>query len=587
MVQENSVALGVARSFAGRAWGFAPCDEPAAKEIALRHGLSPVLARLIAARGIAAEDVPDFLHPTLRRCLPEPRGLADMDKAVERVRTALAAGEAMAIYGDYDVDGSCSSALLSAFLTAVGGQPRLYVPDRMTEGYGPNTAALLKLQAEGVRLILTVDCGAGAAEPLAAAQAAGVDVVVLDHHACDAPPVAFAHVNPNRPGDASGLTQLCATAVVFLFCIALNRALRAAGWYADRPEPDLRQSLDLVGLATVCDVVPLVGVNRLFVRSGLALMNALHRPGLAALANVAGVTTPFTAYHLGFVLGPRINAGGRVGRCGLGADLLMADPAAAASFAQALDGHNRERQALEAIILEEAEALAAMQDGPFVLVAAAGWHPGVVGIVAGRLKEKFGKPAFVAGFEGGLGRGSARSVSGVNLGAMVRAACEAGVLEAGGGHAMAAGFSLRSEQVEAFRAFLTAHFAEYGQAEGEDVLNLDVVVSPSGATPALMAEMENLGPFGAGNAEPVVGVPALQVKYADVVGKDHVRLRLAGADGVRLDAIAWRAAQTDLGRGLLAARGQAIHVAGHLRLNVWNGRTSVQLQVADAASASA
>lgn len=585
---KRQYAFDVARSFSGRAWTFSPCDEDATRALALELNLPPVLARLLTSRGIAATEAADYLNPTLRRMLPEPRRLADMDLAVARVQMALEKGETIAVYGDYDVDGSCSSALLMGYLKAVGASPRLYVPDRLAEGYGPNTPALLKLKEEGVHLVVTVDCGAGAAGPLSAARGAGMDVVILDHHACETPPEAVAHVNPNRPGDESGLGYLCAAGVTFLFCVALGRALREAGRFSARREPDLREALDLVALATVCDVVPLMGANRLFVRTGMKRIDALARPGLAALAQVAGAKPPFSAYHLGFVFGPRINAGGRVGRCSLGYDLLAAvDPMAAADFAKALDTHNRERQALEAMILDEAMVLAdAQADSPFILVAGEGWHPGVVGIVAGRLKERFGKPTFVAGFEGGMGRGSARSVIGVNLGAMVRAAREAGVLTAGGGHAMAAGFSLSPEAVEPFRAFLTARFAET-DISTEDAVALDVVISPSGATESLLTEIDKLGPFGAGNAEPLAGLPSVRVSFADVVGKDHVRLRLSGADGARLDAIAFRAGETDLGRGLLASRGQLIHAAGRLRRNEWNGRVSIQMQIEDAAPADA
>jgi single-stranded-DNA-specific exonuclease len=380
---------------------------------------------------------------------------------------------------------------------------------------------------------------------------------------------------------------VCAAGIVFLFLVALNRALRDAGRYSGNAEPDLREYLDLVGLATVCDVVPLVGVNRAFVQAGLAKLAKLERPGLAALAAVAGIAPPFTPYHLGFVLGPRINAGGRVGRCGLGVDLLTANGCDAAEFAAALDTHNRERQAIEKLILDEAMAQATTQDNsPFLFLTGEGWHPGVVGIVAGRLKERFAKPAFVAGFEGGLGRGSARSIAGVDIGAVVRAAREAGTLDAGGGHAMAAGFSLRPEQTDPFRAFLVAEFAKHGDVSDlVATLPLDAVVSPAGASASLVRDIARAGPFGAGNPEPVLVVPDVQVVFADVVGKDHVRLRLAGSDGARLDAIAFRTADTDFGRALLGARGKRIHAAGRLRAEEWNGRTRVQLHLDDAAPA--
>jgi len=590
MIEGERGMLGVTRSFSGRRWIASGSDEDAARALAAEFDISLLLARLLLVRGVKADAAADYLNPTLRRLLPEPLTLKDMDKAVASVLSAIEGGERIAVFGDYDVDGSCSAALLCEFLSAVSAPPRVYIPDRMTEGYGPSARALLQLKEEGAGLVVTVDCGAGATAALAAAREAGLDVIVLDHHAIEREPPAFAHVNPNRPDDASGLGHVCAAGIVFLFLVALNRALRNAGKYAAMVEPDLLASIDLVGLATVCDVVPLVGVNRAFVQAGLAKLGKLERPGLAALARVAGTVPPFTPYHLGFVFGPRINAGGRVGRCGLGVDLLTAtDLSAAEEFAMALDAHNRERQTIEKLILDEAIGLAAAQDGsPFLFVAGEGWHPGVVGIVAGRLKERFGKPTFVAGFEGGMGRGSARSIVGVDIGAVIRAAREAGTLDAGGGHAMAAGFSLRSEQTDSFRAFLTSKFAKTGDIAGASAtLTLDGVVSPAGATPSLVQDIARAGPFGAGNPEPVLAVPDAQVLFVDVVGKDHVRLRLAGSDGARLDAIAFRAADTDLGRGLLAARGKRVHAAGRLRTDEWNGRVRAQLHLEDAAPAEA
>ncbi|HEY0302968.1 MAG TPA: single-stranded-DNA-specific exonuclease RecJ, partial [Rhizomicrobium sp.] len=548
--------------------------------------------RLLLARGIAAADVADYLAPTLRRFLPEPLTLKDMDKAVARVAAALENGEAVAVWGDYDVDGSTSAALLHEFFSALGAPPRIYIPDRMAEGYGPNAAGLLRLKAEGISLVVTVDCGAGAHAPLTAARDAGLDVVVLDHHAVEAAPPALAHVNPNQPGDTSGLGHVCAAGVTFLFAVALNRHLRERGFYARKglAEPDLRGYADLVGLATVADVVPLTGVNRAFVRAGLARLDRLERPGFAALAKVADILPPFTPYALGFLFGPRINAGGRVGRSSLGVELLTArDAGRAEELALNLDTHNRERQAIEKLILEEAIALAQMQaDAPFVLVANEGWHAGVVGIVAGRLKDRFGKPAFVAGFEGGYGRGSARSVPGVDIGALVRAARDGKRIESGGGHAMAAGFGLKPEQVDGFRAFLAERFAASGEAlAAMDDLVLDAAVSPAGASVALVEEIAQAGPFGVGNPEPMIVLPDVSVVFADIVGRDHVRLRLAGGDGARLDAIAFRVADLPLGKALLASRGKRIHAVGRLRADAWQGQKRVQLQVEDAAPAGA
>lgn len=586
----SPAAFGVLRSFSGRKWRLRQADESLVRTLANDHGISTALARILVGRQVSPADVPDFLNPTLRRLLPEPYLLADMERAAARVEAAIETGEKIAVFGDYDVDGSCSAALLHEYFSALGKPPRVYIPDRMSEGYGPNPRAMQTLREEGASLVITVDCGAAAHAAFEKARDLGLDVVVLDHHAADILPPVFAHVNPNRKGDSSGLHHLCAAGVTFLFLVALNRSLRNKGWFEKRgfAPCDLMELLDLVGLATVCDVVPLKGVNRALARVGLAKIGELKRKGLAALARVAEAKPPFTAHHLGFVFGPRINAGGRVGKCSLGMELLTGrDEKLCEEMARLLDTHNRERQAIEAMILEEALAMAHAQvNAPFLLAAQDGWHPGVVGIVAARLKDRFAKPSFVAGFEGGLGRGSARSVPGVDIGAIIRGAKEAGVIEHGGGHAMAAGFGLLRDQLEDFSQYLAARFAEVSDAVANAFdLDLDVLVSPAGATPELVAEMERLGPFGAGNMEPLVAVPDARLAFADVVGKDHVRFRLVGADGARLDGIAFRQAETALGQGILASRGQPIHATGRLRADSWNGRIRVQLQLEDAALA--
>ena len=583
-------AFGVARSFSGRRWLLKAVDQDVEREL-LRE-ISPVLSRLLALRGVTAPEAADYLTPKLKNLLPDPNILKDMDKAVARVSAALEAGEPIAVFGDYDVDGSTSAALMSDFLTALGALPRIYIPDRMTEGYGPSPAAMQVLAAEGAKVVITVDCGAAAIAALEEAAKLGMDVVVLDHHRVEVAPPALAHVNPNQPDDTSKLGHLCAAGVCFLFLVALNRHLRDAKFYEERgiAAPDLRLFLDLVGLATVCDVVPLKDVNRAFVRFGLGQISTLSRPGLAALAVIAGAKGPFTPYHLGFVFGPRINAGGRVGRSSLGVDLLTSrEPEKAAELAAQMDLHNKERQAIEKIILEEAIAQGMTQaNAPFVLVSGDGWHPGVVGIVAGRLKERFGKPAFVAGFEGGMGRGSARSIPGIDLGGIIRAAAEAKVIEYGGGHAMAAGFSLMAGQIEGFRKFVEEHFSGTGPAlSAANDLNLDAVSSPAGANIALVQEIAGAGPFGAGNPEPLLVLPDVRVAFADIVGKAHVKLRLGGGDGTMLDAIAFRAVGTPLGDGLLAARGGRVHVAGRLRQDDWNGRIRVQFEIEDASAATA
>ena len=585
----DDTAFGITNSFTGRRWVLRAGATDAAQALAQNANISLSLAQLLAARGVGAADVADYLHPTLRRFLPEPLLFKDMQRAISRVQAALERSERIAVFGDYDVDGSCSSAMLCDFLATLGQPARLYVPDRLTEGYGPSPAALRMLAEEGASLVITVDCGANATAALEAAHECGADVIVLDHHAVEQPISSVAHVNPNQPDDASGQKHLCATGVVFMFLVGLNRALRDQGWYGRKgiPEPDLREMLDLVALATVCDVVPLIGVNRAFVKLGLNRLSQMSRPGLAALAAVASAKPPFTPHHLGFVLGPRINAGGRVGKCSLGAELLhVRDAESAKEIATLLDLHNRERQEVEKVLLAQAIESAAMQaNSSFILAAGEGWHPGVVGIVAGRLKERFLKPAFVVGFEGGMGRGSVRSTIGTDVGALVRLAQTNGIIDAGGGHAMAAGFTLRSSQLDGFRAFLVEQFLQASGLFHSRTLEIDMIASPRGATPALVEEIALAGPFGASNPEPQTVVPDARVLFAETVGQDHVRLRLEGGDGARLDAIAFRSATMPLGKSLLGARGQYIHAVGHLRCDEWQERKRVQLRLEDAAAA--
>lgn len=584
-------ALGVTRSFAGRAWRLRPHEAETARLLELK-GLSATLARVLASRAISPDDADSFLSPRIKTFLPDPFALANMQKATERFAQAIIRGECIGVLADYDVDGSASAALVLRFLRMVGSDAHLHIPDRLKDGYGPSPAAMRDLHARDCKLVVTVDCGAAAHEALNTARELGLDVIVLDHHAVEENPPAFAHVNPNGPDDKSGLTQLAATAVTFVFLIAVHRHLRELGWFAAQgiAEPDLIAFLDLVALATITDVVPLKGINRAFVRQGLKILDGLERPGLAALARVSSISPPFTPYHLGFMFGPRINAGGRVGRSDLGAQLLATDDAAEADrLASELNRHNRERQAIEASIVEAAEAMALQQtDAPFVFVANEGWHVGVVGIVAGRLKERHAKPALVAGIENGFARGSARSVPGVDLGAIIRAARETGLLETGGGHAMAAGFSVRSERLKDFTAYLHETLEPHRNviAAANDLL-ADALVSVSGATLALIDDIARAGPFGAGNAEPMFLLPDVVVAYADVVGTNHVRLRLLARDGASLNAIAFRAADAPLGQGLLKSRGKRIHVAGKLRSDTYKDEARVQLHVEDAAPAGA
>ncbi|MCB1435571.1 MAG: single-stranded-DNA-specific exonuclease RecJ [Rhodobiaceae bacterium] len=561
--------------------------------IAQQLDLPELLGRVLAARGVAPDDAARFLDPNLRDLLPDPSSLTDMDKAARRLAEAVAGGERIAIFGDYDVDGASSSALLARFLRAVGSDAEIYIPDRIFEGYGPNVAALEGIKERGARLVVCVDCGTGSHEALGWAASAGLDVVVLDHHqtGSDLPPVV-ALVNANRQDDLSGAGALAAVGITFLAIIAVNRELRARGWYGgNRREPDLLAWLDLVALGTVCDVVPLTGLNRAFVAKGLIVARHRQNPGLRALADAAGLKSPPDAGSLGYALGPRINAGGRIGRADLGARLLSeSDPAEAARLAATLDKLNSERQHIEQATVEEAlgeaeASLGARHEEPFVLVEGEGWHPGVVGLVATRLKDRFHRPAFAIAFDAkGMGTGSARSVPGVDLGAAVRAAVERGVLVKGGGHAMAAGLTVERGQLGALRAFLHEKLLEpVGAAHEIDWVRIDGALTAGAATPALIELMARAGPFGAGNPEPCFAFPRHRVQFAKIVGKGHVRCTLAAADGSRIGAIAFRAAAGPLGEFLLAARGEPVHAAGFLRLSHWGGRTSCELHLTDAA----
>ncbi len=587
------VVLGVERSVSGRLWRERLDDWRAAAALAQSHGLPEIVARVLAARGVAAEEVETFLKPTLRALLPDPSGLRDMDRAAARLARAIEAGESVAVFGDYDVDGATSAALLHRFFKAAGRPLRLYIPDRLKEGYGPNAPALRRLKAEGVSLVVTVDCGITAYAPLADAAEIGLDVIVVDHHVAEAElPRAVAVVNPNRLDESGALRQLAAVGVAFLLAVAVNRELRRAGWWsAARPEPELLGYLDLVALGTVCDVVPLTGLNRALVTQGLKVMAGRRSTGLAALADAARLAEPPGAYHCGFLLGPRVNAGGRVGDASLGVRLLTAEePAEAAEIAGRLDRLNAERRALEQAMLEEAigavEA-AAKPGATLAFVAREGWHPGVIGIVASRLKERYNRPALVAAIADGIAKGSGRSVRGIDLGNAVLAARQSGLLINGGGHAMAAGFTARAEDLPALEAFLAERVARQTPPDGGLVstLGIDGVLQPGAATVELAELLERVGPFGAGNAEPRFVLPAVRLARAEPVGENHLRCILLGSDGGRLKGIAFRALGTPLGQALIAQRGAAIHLAGHLRADSWQGRAETQLLIEDAAPA--
>ncbi len=589
--------LGVSHSVLGRPWRdrLDAAGLGRAEALAQLEGIPDTLSRLLAGRGVEPNEALRFLEPRLRDLLPDPATLTDMEAAAARLAEAAQRREKVAIFGDYDVDGACSAALLAGFLRQAGAQPRIHIPDRLIEGYGPNSDAIRTLAGEGATLLVTVDCGTTSHEPLAEAQRLGLDVVVLDHHQAPEllPPVA-ALVNPNRQDDLSGLGHLCAAGVVFLTLVALSRALRRQGFWAGRAEgePDLLAALDLVALATVADVVPLKGLNRAFVRQGIAILRGRTRPGLAALMDVAGLDGPVQPWHLGFLLGPRINAGGRIGDAALGARLLLTeDEIEARSIAAELNRLNQERQEIERQAVLEAtaqadHALMTLPDQPVLMAASPDWHPGIVGLVAARLKERFRRPAFALALNGeGGATGSGRSVAGVDLGRAVREAVEAGLAVKGGGHAMAAGVTLAGGQAPAFQAFLGERLAaQVAAADEAEALLIDAALSAGGANPRLLAEIDKAGPFGAGSPEPVFVFPSHRLVEAVEIGSGgHVRIKLKSGDGATVGGIAFRVAQEPLGRALLAARGESVHLAATLTLNRWGGRESAELRVLDMA----
>ncbi len=587
--------LGVARSASGRGWRdrLDVRGNQAALALAQRRGMPELLARVLAGRGVTLDDAEAYLDPSLKRLLPDPDLLTDMPAAAARLAHAVERSEAIAIFGDYDVDGATSTALLVRVLRACGIEPVFHIPDRLFEGYGPNPEAVRTL-ADRATLLVTVDCGTSSAEALEEARRLGFDVIVIDHHqAPERLPPARAIVNPNRQDDLSGLGHLAAVGLVFIVAVALLRELRRRGFWSEaRPEPDLLNLLDLVALGTVADVVPLVGLNRAYVTKGLLAMRKRENVGLRALMDAARLEGPPAPWHLGFLLGPRINAGGRIGDATLGTRLLVTEDAAeAAKIAAELDRLNRERQAVEQATLEEAEAeaLAALgleERGAVVIASKDGWHPGVVGLVAARLKERFGRPAFAIAMLGDSGTGSGRSIAGVDIGHAVRAAVERGLLLKGGGHAMAAGLTVARDRLKDLRAFLEEALSTPVEAARHvDWLEIDGALTAGAATPELKELLERAGPYGSGNPEPVFALPSHQVAFADPAGDKHVRLRLRAGDGRTIGAIAFRALGRPLGDALLAARGRTLHVAGSLMLNSWQGTERMELRVLDAASA--
>jgi single-stranded-DNA-specific exonuclease len=589
MLMSSSLVCGVERSILGQPWRW---RGTAADGVDAGFRPDDLVDQLLLSRGVLRDELERHRAPTIRTFMPDPSGFRDMDAAAARLADAVQACQRITIFGDYDVDGATSAALLVRLLRQLGADPGVYIPDRLMEGYGPSGEALVRLAREGAELIVTVDCGAQAFDALAAARDAGVDVIVVDHHKCAATlPHALALVNPNRldeADEAAAHGHLAAVGVCFLLGTALVRTLRARGFFAGRAEPRLVDLLDLVALGTVADVAQLRGLNRAFVTQGLKVMAGRRNVGLAALVEASRLTRAPTCTDLGFALGPRINAGGRVGRSDLGVRLLTTeDSAEAQAIAAELERYNEERRAIEAGVLEAADTLCAAQGERAVVIAyGEGWHPGVIGIVAGRLKEKSGRPAIVIAIgEDGLGKGSGRSITGVDLGAAVLAAKEAGLLVAGGGHAMAAGLTVARDRLDDLAAFLDERLAaDVARARANQSLLLDAVVAPGGVCPDLCEAMDAGGPYGAGWPAPRVVAGPVRVLKADTVGSGHLRLLVAGEDGRSLKAIAFRMADSALGQALLACPPhRRLWLAGRVKRDEWNGRASAELHLEDAA----
>jgi single-stranded-DNA-specific exonuclease len=586
--------LNVARSLSGNCWRARLEDSRSAEAISQKHELPDILGRVLASRRVGLEEVETYLNPTLRTLMPQPSQLADMEKGAQCLAHAITHGEKVGIIGDYDVDGLSSVALMLRFLRAVGSDAAVHIPDRIAEGYGPSLKAVESLKARGTQLLLTLDCGVMAHDPLIEARRLGMDTVIVDHHqASETLPEAHAVINPNRQDDVSGFGYLCAAGLTMILIATVNRQLRAQGWYtASRPEPNMLQWLELVALATVCDVVPLTGLNRAYVTQGLKIMARRENVGLAALAESARLRRAADCYALGYMLGPRLNAAGRIGNALLGLKLLTThDRGEANEIAAKLETLNRDRQTIELHVLDQAaaqaEAMMAKGGVSVIVVAGEGWHPGVLGLAAARLKERFNLPSIVLATEPGsdIAAGSGRSIAGIDLGSVIRAAQEAGLIVKGGGHAMAAGLTVKLDKLGDLRAFLQEKLAHAAVLSLQRMLDIDGALTASGATLDLIELLDQAGPYGAANPAPVFAFPAHRIVFADSAGADHVRCMIASQDGTRLKAIAFRALGTELGETLLSERQHPLHFAGRLTVDDWNGKRVPSLHIEDVAAA--
>ena len=588
--------LNVERSAQGRRWKARLEDARTAEAISQRHELPEIVGRVLAARGVGVDEAEAFLNPTIRTLMPQPSALRDMEKGSARLADAIIAGEKIGVISDYDVDGVSSAAMLSLFLKAAGSSCAVHIPDRLTEGYGPSQKAVESLKAQGAQVLVTLDCGVMAHDPLARAAELGLATIIVDHHqAGEVLPEAYAVINPNRQDDTSGLGYLCAAGVTMIFIAAVNRLLRQKGWYNEaRPEPNMLQWLELASLGTVCDVVPLKGLNRAYVTQGLKIMARRENVGLSALCDVSRLKRKPDTYALGYLLGPRINAAGRIGHAAMALKLLTtSDRGEAAQIAQELERLNRERQEIELSVVDQAMVqadamLGKERHGTVLVVSARGWHPGVVGLAAARLKERFNLPSFVLAEdkEGLLTAGSGRSIPGVDIGAAVREAFESGLIVKGGGHAMAAGLTVLKERLGDLRGFLEEKLGPRVLAAQDRALSIDAALTSGAATLELIELLEQAGPYGTAHPSPVFAFPAHRVLYADAAGSDHIRCTIASSDGKRLKAVAFRAMGTELGELLLSERQLPLHIAGRLTIDDWSGARVPCLHIEDAARVS-
>ena len=586
--------LGVTKSFGDRTWleNLDVRQQIQATAIAQQHGLPDIIGRILASRNIDLEDVPGFMDPKVKNLMPDPSILRDMDCACERVVTAIKNKEKIAIFGDYDVDGATSAALIARFLRIVGTEFEVHIPDRIVEGYGPNVEIVRRFSEQGSKLLITVDCGSTSFEAFEEARKIGLDVIVVDHHQVgEKLPETVGLINPNRQDDLTGVEYLAAVGVTYLFVVALNRLLRESGFYGKKGPPDLREWLDLVALGTVCDVVPIRGLNRAYINTGLLNIHRRKNAGIKALCDISGLNGPATTFHLGFMLGPKINAGGRIGDAGLGARLLLTEDATMArEIAEQLDSLNRQRKDLEAHAQSEAEVMVLQQldsdpDVPVLILGSSNWHQGIIGLIAARIKDAYRRPTIAISFDkNDIGTASGRSLEGIDLGACVRKAVEQSLLLKGGGHAMAAGLTIERNKLDEFRKFIIEELGErVNEINRNRTLPIDATVAASGATVKLLETLERAGPYGNGHKEPVFALPAHHLEYAEIVGNGHVRTTIAGSDGWKLNGIAFRSADKPLGQSLLKERGAVLHFAGSLSINHWQGNKKAQLRIIDAA----